>query len=188
MAQVEFKSALVRAHGYPQACLTCGNDEDDQLVSRELAHGNGGSVGCALLCIPFGPVAWLIAALVVYFSNRNKTDVRVPVCRLCNQAVRSLGWRSGAIVFLACVLFCIDVAFTVPIDNWWIIPSLLLGAYGLLEYAWLMRQFNVRVVKMNAERVLVETPNDDYPGLYQRHLDNAILYGSSDSTGTSAEA
>jgi hypothetical protein len=189
MAQVEFKSALVKAHGYPQACLTCGNDEDDQLVSRELTDPSKGALGCGCLLFFFGPIGWLIAAIVVLVARRfGKSDVRVPVCRLCNAAVRALGQRAALILTLAGALFCVDAMVRLPFDNWWCGLSLVVGLYGLCEYAWLMRQFNIHVLKMNSERVIVETPNDDYPGLYQRHLDNAVLYGSSESTGTRAEA
>lgn len=35
--------------------------------------------------------------------------------------------------------------------------------------------------------MIIDLPNDDYPSLYQRHLDTASLYGAIESLGTQAE-
>lgn len=181
-----FKRELVRAHGYPQACVCCGNDEDDQLALRDLSHSSVGGIGCALLCLPFGPIVWLIAG-VVYLATRSsrKIDVPVPVCKLCSQAAQKIGYRGAAILAIAGVIFALDaLTVTRPLDVWLGFGAVLLGMYALSEYTWLSRSFQVKVLKANSQQVLVEVDNDDYPALYQRHLDSALLYGSSESTGT----
>ena len=55
---------------------------------------------------------------------------------------------------------------------------------AVLEHYVLSKQFSVAIRKSNNDEILLQTPFEDYPALYQRHLDNALLYGSSEHLGT----
>lgn len=68
------------------------------------------------------------------------------------------------------------------------LPLFLWSGIGLffaaaVEHAWLGRQFRWKVVSADRDKIVLEVPNDDYPAIYQRHLDTATLYGKVESLG-----
>lgn len=187
MPRVDFKNVTVQNYGFPQACVTCGNDEDHQLVGKVLEDRDWKRMGCLVLLLPFGPVGWAIGGLIAYLtSNKGKIRIRVPVCKLCNTGSSHLGWRLGGFFFLSCLLVGIEVATIAPPEGLMAGLGALLFLYGLFEHFWLRPQFQVNLVKVHDDGVTLDLPYEDYPALYQRHVDNAVLYGSSDRVGAQA--
>lgn len=183
MARVEFRTAAVRQHGFPQACVTCGNDEDNQLVS----HPAGSKTpwgGCLFML--FGPIGWILT-IIVFAKYSKKSELRLPVCKLCKKGLSHVQKRFALISALAMTCLFAQVWEQVPRSDGWFWAALLLFGYAVVEYCWLSPQFLIKVVKMNDDMVVVQVPNDDYPGLYERHLDNALLYGSSETMGARAD-
>ena len=52
-----------------------------------------------------------------------------------------------------------------------------------LEHAIYHKQFRLRTLVSEPDRVLLDIPNEDYPAMYQRHLDTAVLYGCVENMG-----
>lgn len=187
MAWVRFRTESVRQYGLPQACLCCGNDEDDQLTLQTFKQRslNRTQVGCCLVSFFFGPFGWLFGFLVAAFSKK-ELPFSLPVCKLCLQARSRLNTRALSIVVLAAL-----AGIGAAVSSWMPGPQyiggmcMLVGLGALLECAVLSSQFNVIVKKGDADGALVQIPNEEYPALYQRHLDNGVLYGSSDRLGQS---
>lgn len=188
MAWVRLRTEAVRDYGLPQACLCCGNDEDDQLTLESFYDRslNGTKVGCCLLSLFFGPVGWLLGLLVAA-SDKKKMPFSVPICQLCQKARSRLNTRAATILALAVVVGVgAGASSWVPGPQYVIATAVLVGIGALVECAYLSSQFNVVIRKSDADGVLLQTPNEEYPALYQRHLDNGVLYGSSDRLGQSS--
>lgn len=71
-----------------------------------------------------------------------------------------------------------------PHQGWLLTAMAMVMSVSLMEYFWLSGQFNLRVRSSDSESALIYVPYEEYPALYQRHLDNAALYGSSEKLGT----
>lgn len=65
--------------------------------------------------------------------------------------------------------------------------ALCVGLFSVIEYVTLRQQFRVAIRRSNQDMALAIVPYGEYPALYQRHLDNAVLYGSSDKLGMLGE-
>jgi hypothetical protein len=185
MARVDFHLSSIRAHGLPQACVACGNDEDGQLVTRKLpaASPSYASLGCIVLFF-LGPIGWLLGLLLLVYRRSKSPRLRLPVCRLCQQGLVHLQKRFAIIATLGGLILIADTANYLPWRGLGVGVSLMVLGYAALEYCWLSQQFKILPLKSDSERVTVRTANEDYPALYQRHLDNAALYGGSETTGT----
>jgi hypothetical protein len=188
MAKVDFSNSSVQAFGLPQSCVTCGNDEDNQLVAQALAKPYGYMHGCLLFLLILGPLGWLLGLLLSRASSRKKAAIQLPVCKLCNQGLAHLRLRASIALALAGCGLMAAMAGHLPGRGYGLLACALVALYGLIEYACLSPQFVIRVLKMDDNGVSVQLPNEDYPCLYQRHLDNALLYGSSDTLGSDATA
>lgn len=179
----------MRTYGLPQACLCCGNDEDDQIAveNQPFDKVSSWNVGCCLLSVLTGPIGWCIGLIFALFSSRQARALPpfpTPICQLCLQAKQYLGTRVAVILGLCTVAFFTGMSVnSVPAMSYLSGAAVLIGSLALLEYAVLVRQFRVLVRKNDSEGALVQVPYDDYPALYQRHLDNAALYGTSESLG-----
>ena len=142
-------------------------------------------MGCCLVSVFFGPIGWLLG-LVMAASSNKELPFSLPVCKLCLQARSRLNTRALTIVVLAALTGIGAAASSwVPGPQYIGGMCMLVGLGALLECATLSSQFNVIVKKGDADGALIQTPNEEYPALYQRHLDNGILYGSSDRLGQS---
>lgn len=131
-----------------------------------------------------GPLGWLVILIIAFaMAGRSKT-VSLPFCDQCIAAGRALRNRTFGLVIIGMGSIVLSVTH-VPtgVAGWVATGGGLLTLYALIEYAMLSKQFDVKTVKVESDRVLLDVPDDDYPGLYQRHLDTALLYGSSDSLG-----
>lgn len=188
MPQVDFRVASIQAHGLPQSCVCCGNDEDDQLVVHPVGQPLcAGRLGAGCLFLFMGPVGWLIGAGVAYLVRRKKPQLQLPVCLLCRKANRYQSIRVACLLAAAALLFGVDLATHVALHGYGMTLAGFIALYGLIEYYLLNRQFSLRAIKASHEGVLVQIPDENYPALYQRHLDNALLYGSSVNLGTTAD-
>lgn len=184
MPRLELKLDNVHAHGFPYACLMCGSDENPTLRSKTF-HNSDGLVGCGCAAF-FGPIGWFIGLLwLLLRSGKRKHTFPVPVCDCCEQGRLSVRNR-GIVLFvlgLALLLSPLTVAavYGNPIISW-------LGALTLLgagiDHVICNPQFNFQTIKSEADRVVINVPNEDYPSMYQRHLDTAVLYGSAEHMGT----
>ena len=184
MARVEFRTSAIRQHGFPQACVTCGNDADRQLAAQKLPSKKRW-IGCLLFF--FGPIGWLLM-LMVLFKWSKQTNMVLPVCALCNKGYAHVKMRLGVFLSLGTVCAFAQSWDRIPQSEGWYWAAALLALYGLAEYAWLSSQFRIEVESISDEVVVVRVPNDDYPALYERHLDNALLYGSSETLGARADS
>lgn len=197
MARVDLLFENVRSYGYPHACLYCCSDEDPK--GSKIKYGSNG-VGClGLGCLAFfmGPLVWIIG-LVVFFLKRDQFkgksgELGVPVCQNCLSAKKSITHRLSFYILIpilamgAVTLTPNFLALHSTLSNWVLVCGFLAMGYGTLEYCILERQFSAKVVKSTDDRIILDLPNDEYPSLYQRHLDTALLYGSVEKLGTMAE-
>lgn len=197
MAQVDLLFENIRNYGYPHACLYCCSDEDPK--GSKIKYGSS-SVGClGLGCLTFfmGPIVWIVA-LMFYYLKRDQYkgksgELGVPVCQNCLNAKKSLARRASiyvlvAVLMMGGVFFLPNFMALYPsLSNWTLIIGFLAMGYGALEYTLLERQFSAKIVKSDNDRIILDLPNDEYPSLYQRHLDTALLYGSVEKLGTIAE-
>lgn len=172
-------------HGLPYACITCGSDEHPHLVPKKLQKRSGiAALGCIFFF--FGPVGWLlllVLAVGVSLVGKGKT-VSLPFCSQCLAGLRSLRNRAAGLMVLGFGSMFVAISeMTGPLTGWVASAGGLMALYALFEYTILKKQFQVTTLKVEGDRVLLDVPDDDYPGLYQRHLDTALLYGSSDCLG-----
>ena len=189
MAYVQFRAAAVRDYGLPQACPCCGNDDDGELVlgSDQEGVSNSWKYGCCLISLFFGPIGW-IAALLNLFRKSPSLPFPIPTCRLCREASEALRRRCAVIVVSSILLVISRISIESHlVGEFVMVFGYLMGFLGLVEFLALKGQFSVRVKKSNSEAALVKVPYEDYPALYQRHLDNAVLYGSSEKLGAREE-
>ena len=146
---------------------------------------SGTQVGCCLLSLFFGPIGWLFGLLAAA-AGRKKLPFSLPICKLCLKARSRLNSRAATILTLALTVgIGAGVSSWVPGPQWVMLAAALVGLGGLVECAYLSSQFNINIRKGDDDGVLLQTPNEEYPALYQRHLDNGVLYGSSDRLGQS---
>ncbi len=188
MPLVNFRAAAIKQYGLPQACPCCGNDDDGQLV-LEPAKGSssGWRYGCCLVSLFLGPIGWIVGALTLMTKNK-ELPFPLPVCRLCLQARERLWQRfAGILVLSSTVFFVTTFGKIIPGSNVVNVLAVSVGLLGGLEYLMLRRQFRVAIRSSNQDLAVAEVPYEEYPALYQRHLDNAALYGSSDRLGTLGE-
>ncbi len=189
MAFVQMRAAAVREYGLPQACPCCGNDDDGQLVLEPVGSSlsNGWRYGCCLVSFFFGPIGWLLGVLSL-LSKSTELPFPLPICRLCREAKSSLSKRACLIAIISTLsFFCGVFAQALPARELVGGLGFLAGLFGIIEYFYFRRQFLVRARKSTQDTALVEVPYEEYPALYQRHLDNAVLYGSSEKLGTRDE-
>lgn len=189
MALVQFRSAAVRDYGLPQVCPCCGNDNDGELVLKPVAgvSREGWRVGCCLVAFFLGPVGWALGLIHAVINKDRKLPFPLPTCRLCSTASTGLWHRLLAIWIVTAAALGGLAAYTALPDEILFGLSMLVGLLALVEYLALSPQFRPRVFKANQETMLVDVPYEDYPAIYQRHLDNAVLYGSSEQFGTAEE-
>ena len=176
----------VRKHGFPFACMLCGSDENPQ-VSRWVLRQFPLLV--KILIVPLillGPVGWIFAALLSKYHR--EAELPAPTCECCSTGMRRLVTRDswvagGGLLSLACAFYFWSGPFSLVLV--WL--TLALWCWAALEFLWLHRQFQLKAVELDGDRIVVDVPYDDYPGLYQRHLDTALLYGSSNQLGIEEE-
>ncbi len=186
MAQVELKYENIRLYGFPYACLLCGSDEDPKPRSTKLRRSGRWAVGCSLF---LGPLAWIIVAVWALMRSQTGQKIDVPVCDCCYTANKRLLQRDLGMIGLGIAL--IFASATSPSVAALGVPVMAGGGIliiaALFEYAWLSNQFTWDCLKSSSDRVVLELPNDDYPSIYQRHLDTALLYGNVESLGATPE-
>lgn len=189
MAFVQFRAAAVREYGLPQACPCCGNDDDGQLVLEPIdATVSRWKYGCCLISLFFGPLGWILGMLFYFRRSRSGASFPLPNCQLCRQAKKSLWNRMCVILILSSIpIFYAMFAEASPTYQTLGLLGFLAASAAIVEYFYLGRQFRFSVSEANQDMVLVEVPYEEYPALYQRHLDNAVLYGSSEKLGTGEE-
>lgn len=186
MARVEFKHENIRAHGFPYACVMCGGDDSPRLREMSLSRRTS---RVALGCLFFmGPFFWLIGAILLLVSKLfSSKKMSMPICDCCTEGGRQLGKRDGIVGAIgAAVMFSTIYygnSFTPFFFNLSVAAGALIVFAALVEWAWLSNQFQFRVLKSDQDRVILELPNDDYPAIYQRHLDTVSLYGAVESLG-----
>jgi hypothetical protein len=186
MAKLELKLENVREHGFPYACMLCGSDESPKPRKTTFRSGESGlGYGCALF---LGPIGWT-AALVYFLVNlaRRKHSFAVPVCDCCHDARLKLRKRDLILLGLGIGLFAFPFGLELgTFGGWTLLGGIILMLAAAFEQATYQRQFQLRTLKTESDRVLLSIPNEDYPSMYQRHLDTAVLYGCVESMGTEA--
>lgn len=187
MPYVNFRAASIREFGLPQACPCCGNDDDGTI---ELKNADGqqysrtARIGGCFLCLFLGPIGWLLGPLIL-LARSTKLSFPLPRCALCVKASRRLWYRTIAIVLSASTLSSIAIFYPLLANIGWVLTAaVVVMLVSLFEYSWLSGQFNLKIRSSDSESALVYVPYEEYPALYQRHLDNAALYGSSEKLGT----
>lgn len=188
MALIHFRTTAVRQHGLPQVCLCCGNDQSDQLVAEE----HKGSfftlpkLGCCLISVFFTPIAWIFAlAFALRPAPIKHLPFSLPICRLCLQARSYMGTRLSWLLAFSAVGLVVTLYAKEAVGTGYLVGfPILFMLLAVLEHYVLSKQFSVAIRKSNNDEILLQTPFEDYPALYQRHLDNALLYGSSEHLGT----
>ena len=187
MAQLELKLDNIRQHGFPYACLLCGSDEHPELKKKVFRRG-GAPAGC-LLALILGPFGWICGLLWYVIRGNRSHQLDVPLCRCCTEAGSAIDNRGAAMAVLG--LGCLFSPFYYNFNDTFLslawVAGIILLLVAAFDRAWLRNQFDITTLKVEADRVLLNLPNDDYPSLYQRHLDTAVLYGSVETTGTQAE-
>lgn len=187
MARLELRVESIRQHGFPYACLLCGSDEDLEVKAKEFSKGV--PLGC-LFGLFFGPIAWLLLGVVSCMLRRGgRLKVDVPQCRCCSEGASAIYARDAslAVVGIACFFAPGLYSFSDEVINLWVFAGFALLLIAAFDYVWLKAQFHPRALKVDAHRVVLDIPNEDYPSLYQRHLDTALLYGSVETTGVQEE-
>lgn len=185
MAELELRFASLNEHGFPHICMTCGNDENPELVTQKMQRGGVSGLGCLLLV--FGPLGLFLLLILALTAGKSK-KMAIPLCECCVTARRKLNNRVALIAFIGIMGFGCGVSSAVPVlDGPLISLGLLTMCWAAIEYAWLAKQFVVKTLKVENDRILVDVPNEDYPGLYQRHQDTALLYGTTNTLGMADE-
>ncbi|MCA9794834.1 MAG: hypothetical protein KC910_23665 [Candidatus Eremiobacteraeota bacterium] len=184
MARLEVLKAEVEKHGFPHCCITCGNDDGVESETITLKIGSH-LLGC--LGLLFGPIGWLIA-LVIWCRTRSE-DLVVKTCYQCHLArIHLRNWLTfwvlcGGLPLVG--LWLTDNGSEHPFVT---CAGLAAWAWGFFQWAWLRAQFRIRPLRIKDDRLLLEVPFDDYPSIYQRHLETATLYGSTDALGVVPES
>lgn len=184
MPRLELKLDNVHAHGFPYACLMCGSDENPTLRSKTFSP-NDGIVGCGCAAF-FGPIGWFIGLLwLLLRSGKRRHTFPVPICDCCEQGRLRIRNRSVVLFVLGMALLLSPLTMTTAYGHLGFLWAgvLVLICVGL-DFAICHPQFSFRTIKSEADRVVINVPNDDYPSMYQRHLDTAVLYGSVEHMGT----
>lgn len=187
MPYVNFRATSIREFGLPQACACCGNDDDGAIELKSAAGqqwSRAARAGGCFLSLFLGPIGWLLG-LVLLLTRRTKLPFPLPRCTLCVRASKRLWYRTTAIVLSVSTLSSMAIYYLVlPHQGWLLTAMAMVMSVSLMEYFWLSGQFNLRVRSSDSESALIYVPYEEYPALYQRHLDNAALYGSSEKLGT----
>ena len=188
MPYVKLRAASIREFGLPQACPCCGNDDDGAIELKNVdgqKSSGAARVGGCLLCLFLGPIGWLLGVLV-FFARSTKLPFPLPRCALCVKASKRLWFRTVAIVLSTGVLGLIGGICYPALPNMdrFLTVVVLVMLVSFVEYFWLSGQFNLKIRSSDSESALIYVPYEEYPALYQRHLDNAALYGSSEKLGT----
>lgn len=190
MAEVEFKLQDITEHGYPHACVFCCSDEDLEVRHKNLRKRT--SPLFSFLCFITGPLGWIVGVLSGIFRGAWRLKkMSFPVCEHCHTAGVRLKHRDLATALLGLLSFIWLINDRTFFVNWYgtaFIAVCLLFLYATIEHFWLGAQFRSNVVKMGADRVVLALPNDDYPSIYQRHMDTATLYGKVESLGAQLES
>lgn len=179
MAQIQISEGSARRHGFPYACMVCGSDEEIKVNSYTLRCWPLWSKLLILLLLLVGPIGWVLAAVVIG-KGFKETRLPVPSCQACDQGLKHLTVRDQ-LLCAAGVILLLRALMSPAAGGYWIGLGLL--CWGLGEYLWISRQFRIRPLRIKNEQITLEVPYEDYPGIYQRHLDTALLYGSSSNLG-----
>ncbi|MCA9775073.1 MAG: hypothetical protein KC800_00085 [Candidatus Eremiobacteraeota bacterium] len=188
MAKLELKLDNIRAYGFPYACLMCGSDENPS--PRKQSFSKDDSVvgyGCAFF---FGPIGWLAA--LIYFlvkSSNRKQSFAVPICDCCEEGKNRIKNRDIMFLALGLGLMIGPMMYQLPeaLFTMSVVSGMILLLTAALDHAFYYGHFTFKTLKSEADRVVLKIPNEDYPSLYQRHLDTAVLYGSVEHMGTDSE-
>lgn len=194
MAKVHFRNAALNRYGLPQACVCCGSDEDD-LGSQPVTVSHMAMLA-ACLFVFMGVIGWLL--LLVFglyqfaqWDQVRKQHLRLPVCALCHKARRFLNLRTGKfmliIIGIACLLSAASPLSWAGKAILWVVFVLFI-CYMIFERLNYLSSFTIVPGSIDRDKCgcVVNVPYEDYPALYQRHLDNALLYDEdlkSDSIG-----
>lgn len=202
MAKLILNDDLVLKYGFPQVCMCCGNDDITQLKQGHSKNLKSliplGALLLIFLLIPldiFIPLyrpTIILGFIYVFFARFNKVKVRfeVPMCELCHKANKK--FNKDLALILVGIPACLAAIIAVSTPNRTLF-SLLNGPSSMVEaasyfLAWLSmfillltniyfrRKFTLSFLTRKSKTTTLDVPYEDYPALYQRHLDNAILY------------
>lgn len=183
---MQFSLAAVRRDGFPFACVLCGNDENPTVMRCKLRKASLVVKLASVFFFFLGPVGWMILAYL-WTNNTKETELPVPICDCCSQASQALNRRCLAWLVTGAVLAFSAIYFQMGLD---LLLWLAIGFFSLamIEYFWVGRQFSLVALQIDGDRLLVSVPYEDYPGLYQRHMETVLLYGSNNTLGIEENA
>jgi hypothetical protein len=177
MARVEFRTSAVREHGFPRVCASCGTDGEELVPYKVTSRVPW--VSCFLVFL--GPLGLLIMVFVLGRHALKEASLKLPVCTLCKRGQSNANRRFAGFLTLGFGSIFSQLSSSFPRSEVWFLVGFGLCTYALIEYIYLSSQFRIEVDSFNSDRLVARLPNDDYPGLYERHLDNALLYGTVDT-------
>lgn len=186
MALVTFNKDLLKLHGFPQACVCCGCDNGAMLCEEKLESKSSlVNIIAGIFFFLLGPIGWICIPLIsmsgLVRRRSSKFPLSIPLCTLCRQA-RSSQVKRLSLALAPSILIFIVMYYNSHLAQAPLVMLFCAAAIALFcaEYCIYRQGFRLSIHKAHSNYVVVKVPYDEYSAIYQRHLDNATLYGGSE--------